>query len=47
MGMVIHRFEVYLVNLDPTLGSEIKKLGPLDEDMAKELIAVLSEMFAE
>jgi mRNA interferase MazF len=28
MGMVIHRFEVYLVNLDPTLGSEIKKTRP-------------------
>jgi mRNA interferase MazF len=23
--MVIHRFEVYLVNLDPTIGREIKK----------------------
>jgi mRNA interferase MazF len=26
--MVIKRFEVYLVNLDPTLGSEIKKTRP-------------------
>jgi mRNA interferase MazF len=26
--MVIHRFEVYLVNLDPTLGREIKKTRP-------------------
>jgi hypothetical protein len=26
--MVINRFEVYLVNLDPTLGSEIKKTRP-------------------
>ena len=26
--MVINRFEVYLVNLDPTTGSEIKKTRP-------------------
>lgn len=26
--MVIHRFEVWLVNLDPTLGSEIRKTRP-------------------
>ena len=26
--MVISRFEVYLVNLDPTVGSEIKKTRP-------------------
>lgn len=26
--MVIRRFEVYLVNLDPTLGSEIQKTRP-------------------
>lgn len=26
--MVTHRFEVYLVNLDPTVGSEIKKIRP-------------------
>lgn len=26
--MVVNRFEVYLVNLDPTLGSEIKKTRP-------------------
>ena len=28
MGMVISRFEVWLVNLDPTIGSEIKKTRP-------------------
>src|ERR1035441_6841321 len=28
MGMVIKRFEVYLVNLDPTVGSEIRKSRP-------------------
>lgn len=28
MGMVINRFEVWLVNLDPTIGSEIKKIRP-------------------
>ena len=26
--MVVNRFEVYLVNLDPTVGSEIKKTRP-------------------
>ena len=26
--MVVHRFEVYLVNLEPTLGSEIRKTRP-------------------
>ena len=26
--MVIHRFEVHLINLDPTVGSEIKKSRP-------------------
>jgi mRNA interferase MazF len=26
--MVVHRFEVYLVNLDPTVGSEIQKTRP-------------------
>jgi mRNA interferase MazF len=28
MGMVIKRFEVYLINLDPTIGSEIRKARP-------------------
>lgn len=28
MGVVINRFEVYLVNLDPTIGREIKKTRP-------------------
>ena len=28
MGMVINRFEVYLINLDPTVGREIKKTRP-------------------
>jgi mRNA interferase MazF len=26
--MVVKRFEVYLVNLDPTIGSEIQKMRP-------------------
>jgi mRNA interferase MazF len=26
--MVINRFDVYLVNLDPTVGSEIRKTRP-------------------
>jgi mRNA interferase MazF len=28
MGMVVHRFEVHLVRLDPTEGSEIRKTRP-------------------
>jgi len=28
MDRVINRFEVYLVNLDPTIGSEIRKTHP-------------------
>lgn len=28
MGMVIHQYEVYLINLDPTVGHEIKKTRP-------------------
>lgn len=28
MGMEINRFEVFLVNLDPTVGHEIKKIRP-------------------
>jgi mRNA interferase MazF len=28
VGLVISRFEVHLVNLDPTIGSEIKKTRP-------------------
>ena len=28
MDVVIERFEVYLINLDPTIGSEIKKVRP-------------------
>ena len=26
--MVVKRFDVYLINLDPTIGSEIKKVRP-------------------
>jgi mRNA interferase MazF len=28
MGVVVRRFEVWLVNLDPTVGSEIQKTRP-------------------
>jgi mRNA interferase MazF len=28
MGMVIKRFDVYLINLDPTIGTEIQKTHP-------------------
>ena len=28
MAMVVNRFDVYLINLDPTVGSEIQKTRP-------------------
>jgi mRNA interferase MazF len=28
MGMVINRLDIYLINLDPTVGSEIQKTRP-------------------
>jgi mRNA interferase MazF len=28
MGMVVERFDIFLVNLDPTVGSEIQKTRP-------------------
>ena len=28
MAVVVNRFDVYLINLDPTVGSEIKKARP-------------------
>jgi len=28
MAMVVNRFDIYLINLDPTLGAEIKKTRP-------------------
>jgi mRNA interferase MazF len=28
MGMVVKRFEVFLINLDPTVGNEIQKTRP-------------------
>ena len=28
MGVVVNRFDIFLVNLDPTVGSEIKKTRP-------------------
>ena len=28
MAMVVNRFDVYLINLDPTVGSEIQKTKP-------------------
>ncbi len=45
MDMVIRRFEVYLINLDPTIGREIKKTRPCliisPDDMNKYLSTVI------
>jgi len=32
MGMVVECFDVFLVNRDPTVGSEIQKTRPCSED---------------
>lgn len=43
--MVIRRFEVYLINLDPTIGKEIKKTRPCliisPDDMNKYISTVI------
>ncbi len=45
MGMVIKRFEVYLVNLDPTIGAEITKTRPCviisPDEMNKHISTVI------
>ncbi len=40
LGVVVSRFEVYLVRLDPTEGREIQKTRP-----SHQVLAVLGEMF--
>lgn len=42
MGMVVERFDVYLVNLDPTVGSEIRKTRPCLIVSPDEMNQVLS-----
>jgi mRNA interferase MazF len=45
MAMVVKRFDVWLVNLDPTLGSEIKKTRPCvvisPDEMNRHIATVL------
>ena len=45
MDMVIRRFEVYLINLDPTIGKEIKKTRPCliisPDDMNKYISTII------
>ncbi|HEX9079460.1 MAG TPA: type II toxin-antitoxin system PemK/MazF family toxin [Desulfuromonadaceae bacterium] len=45
MAMVIRRFDVYLVNLDPTIGSEIRKARPCliisPEEMNRHIATVI------
>lgn len=45
MGMVAKRFEVYLVNLDPTIGAEITKTRPCviisPDEMNKHISTVI------
>ena len=44
--MVVHRFEVYLVNLDPTIGSEIRKTRPCTIIDQKRLVKKLGRLDA-
>ncbi|MBT9149808.1 MAG: hypothetical protein DDT27_00286 [Dehalococcoidia bacterium] len=46
MGMVVNRFDVYLINLDPTIGNEIQKTRPYKQTQSA-VLTVLAEMFAE
>lgn len=45
MGMVVKRFDVFLVNLDPTVGSEIPKTRPCvvisPDDMNRHIATVI------
>jgi mRNA interferase MazF len=42
MGVVVHRFDVYLVSLDPTIGHEIKKTRPCTVVSPDEMNAHIS-----
>jgi mRNA interferase MazF len=45
MGVVVKRFDVFLVNLDPTIGSEIKKTRPCvivsPEEMNRNIATII------
>ena len=47
----IKRYEIYLVKLNPTVGSKIqkarlvKKLGSVEKSISKEISTILVEMF--
>src|SRR3990172_3999173 len=45
MGMVAQRFDVYLVNLDPTVGTEIRKTRPCavisPDEMNRHIVTVI------
>ena len=56
MGMVVKRFDVYLVSLDPTVGGEmriidksrlVRKLGQISKSAQRDILTTLAEMFAE
>jgi mRNA interferase MazF len=42
----VHRFEIWLVQLDPTQGSEIKKTRPCVVVSPVKIINCLQELFA-
>ena len=44
--MVIERFGILLVRLDPTTGGPVKRLGRLDPETANAVMDTLGELFA-
>jgi mRNA interferase MazF len=50
MGMVVKRFDIFMVNLDPTVGSEIRKSRPclivspdeMNENIATVIVAPMT-----
>ncbi len=45
MAMVVNRFDVYLINLDPTVGAEIQKIRPClivsPDEMNRHILTVI------
>lgn len=45
MGMVVSRFEVYLIRLDPTEGHEIQKTRPCSVILSDEMRGIIRTAF--
>jgi hypothetical protein len=46
-SVVVRRFEIWVVSLDPAVGSEKRQLGQLDPATAETVLATLRELFEE